>query len=176
MYQKFGSITGEHILLFCRIGRVLTTLLKIVANVALLISASMAARITAGCLGSTIGIITFQTSQKSLKEAMQMRNVPACVQSHMLHYLENAYITYNRIAMSGAAALAMAIPKPLKSTKVCVCMFARARERVCVCVYACVYVYARTRLLCHGFLSCPFILAFVKFTHRCMRRGVMVKT
>ena len=92
--------------------------MKMVTNISLLISAGMTAKITARNLGSNIGYITFQTSQKGLKEAMQMRNVPSSVQSHMLHYLENAYFSYNRIAMSGAAAMLTAIPNPLKSTKV----------------------------------------------------------
>ena len=47
-----------------------------------------------------------------------MRFVPSCVQQHMLHYLQYAYIVYNRITMSGSATMLSVIPNNLKSTKV----------------------------------------------------------
>jgi len=118
IFYDFATTQGSgNVVNFWGIDRSLPEILKIVTDVALLITAAMTAKITARNLGAQIDYITYRTGQKSLKQAMRMRNVPPFVQSHMLHYLDNAYVTYNRIAMSSAASAFQGIPNPFKSTR-----------------------------------------------------------
>ena len=95
----------------------LLQLLKWVTDAGLLISAAMTAKITARNLGYQLSHILYQSQSKSLKEAMSMRSVPPTVQDHVLYYLENAYMTYNRIAMAGSATMLTIIPNSIKSAK-----------------------------------------------------------
>ena len=95
--------------------RTMLQLLKWSTDVGLLISAAMTAKLTARNLGGQLAHIVFQSRQSCIREAMAMRAIPAGVQNHMLYYLENSYITYNRITMS--ASVLASIPTTLKSTK-----------------------------------------------------------